>query len=57
MFPWKKLNKRGKALYGLSVFNICIAFVFAFNFDLSCILSTVVAMFCGFLTFDPSYHK
>lgn len=57
IFPWGKLNTKGRLLYSLCILNLIIAFFLASGKDMNFIFSLSVSMFCGLFTFSPRYHK
>ena len=56
MAHWSALNLKGKILAVACCFNLWVAFVIAMKGDWSCVVSFVVAMFCGLSTYNKRYQ-
>ena len=57
MMPWRTLNTRGKLLVVACCFNMWVAVVLATDGRWSCIFSVMVAMICGFCTYNKKYQQ
>lgn len=57
MKPWRCLNTRGKILCVCCVLNVYFAVLLALEGSYQCILSCMIAMFCGMSTYSSKSLK
>ena len=57
MRSWSALNTRGRILYVCCIINLTVAVIHILNMDFFWIFSSIMAMFCGLMTYSARYDR